>query len=175
MEALEQLQHWAVIVFEKVRRHPHAAVGCDPDEMLIESAMVDRAKAEAVVHGRFTARLHISDDVRRVEQRYLLETTDRTLVAIRRQHSPPEATLMHADPHVAIDVASLERIVDDDRFRLVEVTAHLPLLDEHRTAGRIVVRDEARKDRLVCSRSRGDEIHDWHAERACLPQRAIVR
>jgi hypothetical protein len=39
--ALQELEHWAVLVFEKAPRDVHVVVCRDPDEVLIERSMMD--------------------------------------------------------------------------------------------------------------------------------------
>lgn len=41
MEALKELEHWTVFLFEETLRDTHFVVGCDPDEIVIERPVVD--------------------------------------------------------------------------------------------------------------------------------------
>jgi hypothetical protein len=131
--------------------------------------MVNRTEAQAVVDAGLPACFQVTDDVRGVEQAHLPQAANGALVAIGRKHPPPESPLMNPHSHVAVDIATLERIVDRRWFRLVEVAEHLSFLHENGLRGRVIVDDEAGKNRLVPPRSRRHEVRDRYAENARLP------
>ena len=64
MKALEDVEHRTILVLEQALRDVHDIVGRNADEIVVERAMVDRAQAQAVAHGRGAANLQITNDVR---------------------------------------------------------------------------------------------------------------
>ena len=109
VEALEQLEHRPVLVLAQLSRDVDGVVGRDADEVLIEGAVMDRAKAEAVAHDRFAA-FSVGDDVCCIEESDLLQAADGALLPIGGNDSPGTAWYTHV--HLAHRVAPLDRIFD---------------------------------------------------------------
>ncbi len=72
MRVLEEGEHRAVLLLEEAVGDVHAVVGTDPDEILIEGAVMDTAEAQTVAD-RGLATLGIRRDVGRIEQPDLLQ------------------------------------------------------------------------------------------------------
>jgi hypothetical protein len=83
LKTFQQLQHRAVVLLEEARRDPDRVVGVDPNEIVVERSVVDRAETDAIADDRIASFLEIADDVGSVEQWQLLEPANRTLVSVR--------------------------------------------------------------------------------------------
>ena len=59
---LEQVEHGSVLVLEQPRRDAYLAVGRDPDEILVEGAMMDGAEAERCPSGWRPSAVSLSDE-----------------------------------------------------------------------------------------------------------------
>ena len=88
VEALQEIEHRAVLVTEQPRGDEDSVLGRHADEMLIKSAMVDRAQAEAVRHGwvaslrdvgmaQWAEAEHLMPDVVRRRARHVVTEDDR--------------------------------------------------------------------------------------------------
>lgn len=160
MEALEELQHRAVVLLEQTGRDADVVVGVDPDEILIEGAVMDRAQADAVAHDGVAVFLEIANDVSGVEQPKLLEPADRALVAVGRQNLTAKAPLMDPDVRLADDVSPLDRVGDPRRLSVVERAAHRAGLDENTEGCGIVGDDGSRAPPNLAGRARERSLAD---------------
>lgn len=119
METLEEIEHRPVLVLTKPGREMNRVVGRDANEVLIKSSMVDRAEAEAVSHDWLSMLLYVTDDVRSIYKAKFLEPTDRTLAVIGRDDPATKTRLVKTNARLANGIATLERIIDRNRRRVV--------------------------------------------------------
>jgi hypothetical protein len=164
VEALQHFQHRTVLVLEEARRDVDTEIRCDPDEVLVEGAMVDRAEAEPIRHDRRARLLRVGDDVRGVEEPHLLQPADRAAVRVRGENGAAELRLVDALLDLTDDVAALDLVGDMDGLALVVRPAHLPECQEHAKLIRLVPLDIGGVDRPVPVGPRADEVHERHVQ-----------
>jgi hypothetical protein len=79
----------------------------------------------------------------------------------------PDACLAHRVP-------SLDRVVEWSRLSLVEGTDHLAGRHDDASGDRVVLRDEAREDRLVPPGARRHEVDQGNLKGVRGPKRSVV-
>ncbi len=67
MERLEQVKHRAVVFVEQATRYVYFVIWSDADKILIESAVMDRAKAESIRNVWIALFIQVGHDVGCVE------------------------------------------------------------------------------------------------------------
>lgn len=149
VETFQELEHGSVLVVEEPLGNPHLVVGGYPHEILIESAMMDRAETESVRNHRLAFLLEISRDVSGVEEPRFSEPTDRAKIRIRDEHAATKACLVEANACLAHCVSSLDDVFDENCFGLVDRPCHAAGRYKHATPHDVVVDDIHRIDRLV--------------------------
>jgi len=101
VKRLEQIKHWPVFIVEQAPRDVHAVIRSNAHEILIEGAVMNRAKAQPVRDVRVTFVLEVANDVRGVKQTRLPETTDRTAALVRNENPPAKARLVQSNARLA--------------------------------------------------------------------------
>lgn len=84
----------------------HRAVGVDAEQIAVVGQVMDCAQREAVDHCCAAERVTVLDDVRRLEQRRLLERADRAAGAVGLQDGAAEAMLVKSIRRLARRVIS---------------------------------------------------------------------
>ena len=171
MESLQHVEHRSVIVVEELTGDVDAEIWRDPDEILVERSVMDRAQRQPVRHEWSARLLGVADDVRGVQQPYFAKPADRAAIAVRGKHRTPELRLMDPLLDFAHDVAPLDLVGDVDGLALVVRPAHEGQKDSE--LGGFVAVDIGWVDRPVPVRPRADEVDDRHVEQMGTPQPAV--
>jgi hypothetical protein len=125
VEGLQNVEHRAVFVIAEAARDVNDVVGRDPNQVLVERSVVDRAEAEAVADRRLAA-LDVAQDVRSVEEAELLQPADRALTAVRGDDSAAEARLVEPDSRLPHGVAALDLLFKRHWLGLVQGPIRAP-------------------------------------------------
>ena len=110
MKSLQDSEHRTILVLQQAARDVDVKVWRNPYEILVERAMVQRAKAQAVTDDGRAGLVGITHDVGGVEQTYFAEPTDRAAILIRGQDRPAELCLMNPLLHRTHHVAPLDLV-----------------------------------------------------------------
>src|SRR5205085_2434259 len=106
VKLLQEIEHWSVLVIQQSMRHANDIVRRNPNEVLVERTVVNRAETQTVRDRGGPLGQRVTHDVRRVEECHLPQPADRTSVFVRRENDRPKATLMQANSHLARGVAA---------------------------------------------------------------------
>jgi len=142
---------------------------------LVERPVVDRVQAQAVLDDGLAAILEVSDDVGGIEEPHLLEPADRAAVAVCGEDDAAEARLMHARPDPADDIASLDRILEQDGLSLVDRPDELSERDNDRARSGVVRDDEAWMEALVSPGPSPEEVENRNLQLVRSTESPIVR
>ena len=89
MKALEDIEHGTVLVLEESAGYPDFVVRRDPDEILIERAVMDRAKTQSICHCCGAGRVRIAQDVSGVKQSDLFRAGKQCSAPCTREGTMP--------------------------------------------------------------------------------------
>jgi hypothetical protein len=132
VHALEGVsEHRAIDLVEDVLSDMHGQVRSDTEDVAVEGGVVDLAEGKAVGNDRCSMGLPVGDDVRRVQQLGVSETTQGAARVVGGEHPGTEHRLVQADLVDPLDVPShlgLELSAGRDQtLALVECEGELQL------------------------------------------------
>lgn len=167
------LEHWSVDFKENVGANFNFAVGSDSENVAVKRSVMDLAKRKTIRDDWKAVVLLVPDDVCRVKQFLVLETTDCALCSISTEDSVSELLLVqtnHCHPSDVLSaglVGSSWRNARHKRF-------HILTREMEREARRIIANDHHRPDRGVAASFDPSEVDKRSSGLHCLSEPGVV-